>query len=354
MRLRAQRLCPRAARGDAVEVVRSICGVNAQSRPAMLLSLRARLPGFVPEDLASVGSQLVRTWAMRGTIHLLSRDDPGWLLPLIGPPVIGKLRSRRRELGLDEDKLSRGVRELIAVLEGSGPLTRAELVERLNDRGIDIERKSQAPYHLIAFAGLKDQILMGPDRPDGEPTYVLSDLPAAKPEPREEALAALADRYLRGYGPASPADLAAWSGLPTADAKKGWALLREYGRLTDVEVDGRVLGTAVTPPEQAFSETIVNLLPAFDALVLGYADRELLVPGKHHKDVYHGGQTVPVVLVNGAAAGVWRYEGRGKLVRIEVRPFEAFGRKIKELIEAEAEDVGRLFGKTPVLTYGGR
>jgi len=350
MRLRAQRLCPQAAREDAVDVVRSIGGVNAQSRPAMLLSLRARLRGFESGDLAGMGDQLVRTWAMRGTIHLLPRDDPGWLLPLIGPPALAKARSRRRELGLDEKKLARGLAEMKAILGDAGPLTRDELTERLNERGLGIERKSQAPYHLIAFAGLNGLVVMGPDRPDGELTYALADRQAEKPNRGEEALGSLAERYLRGYGPASPADFAAWSGLPAADAKKGWALLKESGLLTDVEVDSRVLGTIGTEP--ASPDLVVNLLPAFDALILGYADRELLVPGKHYKDVYHGGQTVPVVLVNGAAAGVWRYEARGRQLRIEVRPFETFGREVRELIEAEAEDVGLLFGKTPRLVFG--
>ena len=355
MRLRAQGLHPRAARGDAVEMVRAICGVNAQFRPAMLLSLRARLRGFEPGDLTDLTDArrlLVRTWAMRGTIHLLSRDDPGWLLPLVGPPALAKARGRRWELGLDEEKVARGLAEMKAILGDAGPLTRDELMERLNYRGLAIERKSQAPYHLIAFAGLNGLVIMGPDRPDREPTYMLADRPAEKLTSREEALAALAERYLRGYGPASPADFAAWSGLPAADSRKGWALLKESGRLKDVDVDGRVLGTIETGP--APPGLVVNLLPAFDALVLGYADRELVVPGKHYKDVYHGGQTVPVVLVNGAAAGVWRYEARGRQVRIEVRPFAAFGREVRELIEAEAEDVGRLFEKTPTLVYGGQ
>jgi hypothetical protein len=354
-RLRAQRLHPQAAREDAVEVVRAVCGVNAQHKPAMMLSLRARARGFGPDDLADltdVRRLLVKTWAMRGTIHLLSRDDPGWMLPLISPSVIAKARGRRRELGLDEKKLARGLEEIKAILGSSGPLTRDELVELLNERDLGIERKSQAPYHLIADAGLNGLVVMGPDRPDGEPTYVMAERPAEKPKPREEALAVLTERYLRGYGPASPADFAAWSGLPAADAKKGWALLKERRLLTEVEVDGRALGTVDSEP--APPGNVVNLLPAFDTLVLGYADRELVVPGRHYKDVYHGGQTVPVVLANGAAAGVWRYEARGRKLRIEVRPFEAFGREIKELIETEAEDIGRLFGKTPTLVYGGR
>jgi hypothetical protein len=89
---------------------------------------------------------------------------------------------------------------------------------------------------------------------------------------------------------------------------------------------------------------VINLLPAFDSFVLGYEDREYLVPGKYGKEIYHGGQTVPVVLVNGLAAGVWRYERRGKRIEVSVHPFRPFDRITRELVREEAEDIGRFLG----------
>ncbi|RPJ35161.1 MAG: hypothetical protein EHM35_09360, partial [Planctomycetaceae bacterium] len=94
----------------------------------------------------------------------------------------------------------------------------------------------------------------------------------------------------------------------------------------------------------AYAGAVVSLLPAFDSFVLGYADRGLLVPGKYRKVVYHGGQTVPVVLVNGVAAGVWRYERKGKKLAVKISPFEPFDRTTGERADEEAEDVGRFFG----------
>lgn len=352
MRLKAQHLHSRES--SAGEVVRDICGVNAQLKPAMMLALRARLHGVDFRDLANLidaRRTLVKTWAMRGTMHLLFREDLNLILPLVGPPAIAKLRSRRRELGLDEEKLARGLREIKEILEDSEPLTRGEMVDRLIGRGFGIERKGQAAYHLIACAGLKGIIVMGPERPGGVQTYVLSDLPAGKPMPKEEALAELAKRYLLGYGPASAADFAAWSGLPAATAKKGWEQLRERGLLTDVIVDGRCLAALETEPAQ--ESTTVNLLPAFDTLVLGYADRDLVVPAKHNKDIYHGGQTVPVILVNGLAAGVWRYDIKGRRINVEVRPFEALDGEIMDLVEEEAEDIGHFFGLVPAIAWRG-
>lgn len=168
------------------------------------------------------------------------------------------------------------------------------------------------------------------------------------PFTREQALAELTYRYLRGYGPAGPKDLAAWSGLSLADAKKGWELVRKKETLKELKVEERTLWSLETQfkslNELAHVDTTVNLLPAFDAFILGYSDREYLVPDQYQKEVYHGGQTVPVVLVNGLAAGVWRYERQGKKLNVKISPFGSLDRTVKGLIEEEVEDIGRFFG----------
>ena len=341
MRLKAQCLHPRASPGEVADVVRSVCGVNAQARPAMMLSLRARIRGAELQNLSDMinsSRTLVRTWAMRGTVHLLTREDADLILPLVSPGIVAKHRGRRRQLGLDEEKLATGLAKVTAILDREGPLTRDALVERLNGHGFAIDRKSQAVYHLIVYASLKRLIVLGPDSTNGEQTYVLAGEPTGKPKPKEEALAELAGRYFKGYAPATAVDFAAWSGLPAADAGKGWELLRERGLMPED-----------TEPE--LTETVVNLIPAFDTLLLGYSDRSLIVPAKRYADVYHGGQVVPTVLADGEAKGVWRYEIKGRKIGLEIRPFEKLDRRVKDLVETEAGDVGRFFGREPEIEW---
>lgn len=343
LRIHAQHLRAKASRGDMVEVVRSLCGVNAQSRPAMMLSLRSRIKGLDMTDIIKTVEKkraLVRTWAMRGTIHLLDSEDLSWIVSLLGPAIIAKGRGRRLELGLNDEILAKSLGEIPTILKDGKPLT----------RGVDIDRTGQAPYHLIAYAALKGLLCMGPDRPNGDPTYGLVDGWTGKQKSftREQALAELTYRYLRGYGPAGPKDLAAWSGLSLADAKKGWELVRKKETLKELKVEERTLWSLETQfkslNELAHVDTTVNLLPAFDAFILGYSDREYLVPDQYQKEVYHGGQTVPVVLVNGLAAGVWRYERQGKKLNVKISPFGSLDRTVKGLIEEEVEDIGRFFG----------
>ena len=360
--LRAYNQClyRKAARNDLVDVVRALCGVNAQSAPAMSLSLRARIDGLDPVDIGhAIGPEraLARTWAMRGTIHLMASDDLAWTVALLGPGIVAKGRRRRRELGLDDDALSSGMKLIRESLAGHGPLTRVELTDRLIDRGLNLERRGQAPYHLFAYAALKGLICMGPERENGDQTYVLAGewIGGQKAFARDEALACLAHRYICGYGPSGPGDFAAWSGMSLADAKKGWKLALGQYDVVEADVEGNKLWLPTAQlkalDEIAGGGTVVNLLPAFDELVLGYADRGYIVPGEHRKAVYHGGQTVPVVLVDGLAAGVWRYERRGKKLNVKVSLFGRFDRAVKDLVEKEAEDIGRFFRSPVTLTY---
>jgi hypothetical protein len=140
-----------------------------------------------------------------------------------------------------------------------------------------------------------------------------------------------------------------------ADARKGWKLAGSRVMLRELEVEGRMFWLSETQYLAAenveTSDTIVNLLPAFDSLVLGYSDREYIVPGKYQKEVYHGGQTVPVVLVDGRAGGVWRYERHGRKLEIRVDLFEPLKRTVRTYIEEESEDVGRFLGLQASLSY---
>ncbi len=353
LRIQNQYLQSQISHKDLIEVVRSLCGVNAQLTPAMMLSLRARIRGMELADVEKAIKQkrsLVRTWAMRGTIHLLAADDFGWIVSLLGPTIIAKSKRRYSELGLDEEKLAKGLDKIREILNNSEPLARGELINELIDKGVDIDQKSQAPYHMISHAGLKGLICMGQESQNGEQTYALVDNWVVKQKSLnvDQALAELACRYLRGYGPASPDDFASWSGLSLTDAKKGWQLVRDKEALREIKVENRILWMLETQfkslNELTHTGTVVNLLPAFDTYILGYSDREYLVPGKYRKEVYHGGQTVPAVLVNGLASGVWRYGRQGKTLNIKIIPFESFDENIKALIEEEIEDIGRFFG----------
>jgi hypothetical protein len=185
-----------------------------------------------------------------------------------------------------------------------------------------------------------------------EPTYAALDdwlgRPVTLSRPPDHL--ALARRYLRGYGPATPRDFAAWWGLSLGEARAAWAALSD--ELIELHVDGQSLwllaADAKALPGPALT---VRLLPAFDTYLLGYAAREFAVPKPDQQRVFHGGQVVPTVIVNGLAAGTWHYEQRGAQMRLDVTPFTTFSRAERDLIAEEADDMARFYAAQAALRF---
>ena len=169
LRCHAQRLYPeeRDAAAGVAQVVEEICGVQAQVPRAAALAVRARSSGLHSSDVAHAREQersVVRTWCMRGTLHLVATEDVGWLLSLLGPLFVGAGRHRLARLGLDDDAAAKGVRAIRDELADDGPSTREELVEGIRRRGVRIAADSQAGYHLVRRAALEGVLCFGPRR----------------------------------------------------------------------------------------------------------------------------------------------------------------------------------------------
>ena len=271
LRTGAQRLHrPRGA--TAAGLVRHLTGVQAQDLPSAELALRAR--GTEPTAASVRAARLderaiVWTWAMRGTLHLLAAEDVRWLLELLAPARIRGARGRLAQLGHEGDTPERAVAAIEALLSAEGPLTRAELAERLAARGFRTE--GQATVHLLWFAAMRGVVCHGPER-DGAPAFVLlrdwvPEAPA--PRDRDAALAELARRHLAAHAPAEPRDLAAFAGVTVTEARAAFKALA--GELDEMEgPEGPLWALRAAPPPAAPPGT-VRLLPSFDPYLLGGA-----------------------------------------------------------------------------------
>src|SRR5690348_13692878 len=137
LRLRAQRLAPRlAAPRGLLEAVRDVVGVNAQLVSAMALSLRARVAGLTWEQLEQARLErrtLVRTWCMRGTLHLLPADELEALLGAVSPNTVsGVWRWLERRAGLRGERARQVADVTYQVLRRNGPLTRRALMAQVS------------------------------------------------------------------------------------------------------------------------------------------------------------------------------------------------------------------------------
>jgi DNA glycosylase AlkZ-like len=355
LRLRAQRLAPQSRpTAGAAQVVRDLCGVQAQDAAAAALAVRARCAGLIAADVERSLVQersVVRTWCMRGTLHLVAAEDLGWLLAYLGPVFIRATRGRRAELGLDDETAGRVVRALRELLAQSGPLAREEIVERLAARGIRLA--GQARPHLLGLAALEGIICTGPAR-NREPTYVLiSDWIDLGPAlPPEEARARLAVRYLSAYAPAAPEDFAAWSGLSLGESRSAWRQIAS--QLIEVEIgDARawMLRTQASGLDDSpASPPVVRLLPAFDTYLLGYHSREAVLAPEHAKRIFPGGGILrPTLLVDGRGRGAWRVKRRRGGIDVVVEPFQELTADVRRGLEAEVLDLGHFLGATASL-----
>ena len=326
--------------------------MQAQVLSAAALGLRARSTGL---SAASVNRALndersiVRTWLMRGTLHVVAAEDVRWLVDLLGPVFSRAATRRHAQLGLDDDLKARGVAAIRTILSDSGPLTRYELVDRLRRWNVALDPQTQAPIHLIGLAALQGILCLGPDRDDGDATYVLMDdwVPRRPTRSRESALTELGRRYFAAYGPATVEDLSAWSGLSMIDARS--AVRGASAGLANVMIQGRpgFLLKQLLKLDAKPRETDVRLLPAFDTYLLGYRRRDLAVPRPLQRRLQRGGGWLhPAVLVNGRAVAAWSLRKSGACGgQLLVEPSEPLRRTVRAGIEAEVADIGRFLDR---------
>jgi hypothetical protein len=351
LRMRAQLLThePEESYGVA-KIVQNVGGLQAQDSDAMALAVGVRGEELTTDDVAHALAEertVVRTWGVRGTLHLLATKDLGWLLPLIGPVFQAASSRRLLELDLDDNTLTRGVAALRELLQGRGPMTKSEILYALQQR--DIEPEGQAFIHLIRHAALGGVLCLGPDR-GSKATYVLlSDwAKLGKPLSIEKAYMTLTRRYLEAYAPTTPEDMGAWSGLPMVEIRKAWQTLKSV--LLEVEVNGSpawMLHSQATWLDEVRepdleAEPVVRLLPAFDIFLLGYKKRDLILPPAYIKQVNAGGGMLkPVLLVNGRVVGTWKSYRKGDGLEVSVKMFE----ELEEDVHAALDEAGQKSGQ---------
>jgi hypothetical protein len=295
-----------------VATVRALFGIQAQDRAAALRAIRARSDGATVGQV--LDAPLVRTWAMRGTLHLLAADDLPTALAVFGPLNLARGRRRLTQLGLPPDVAERSTAHAAEIVREHGPLDRHELAARLRERGVPVAAAGQAPIHVVARAAHAGVLIEVEEGRYG--SLDLGPLPD-----RGAALRELGRRYARSHAPATADDFAAWSGLPAADVRAAWL--------------------QVEPPDG--DEGGVRLLPAFDEWLLGWRSRDPILPAAHARRVTPGGGIIrPVAIADGRIFATWRLDGPRR--RIELDPFGRVTKAMRAGVEAEVAAIGAFLG----------
>ena len=325
LRLRSLLLSGPPGPSDVAGVVEWFGAMQAQDMASGLWSLGVRLPGWTVGDVnaALERREAIRTWPMRGTVHLVPPADAHWMLALTGVRALAGASKRRETIGLSEATAERGVEALAAALKGNR-LTRAEALAAVVDAGVTLG--PQMGYHILWYASQKGVICIAPHI-GKEQTFVLLDEWAPQPHrpDRTEALGILALRYFRSHGPATRADFARWTGLTMGDTRTGVAAAGD--QLTTVTVEGTemiVAAALLDTPARPGPRWLA--LPGFDEYMLGYRDRSMLLTDEQFAAVVPGGNGVfrSTLVRGGRVAGTWT-RTLGRTVKVEVQPLTEFG-----------------------------
>lgn len=161
---------------------------------------------------------------------------------------------------------------------------------------------------------------------------------------REDALVELARRYVHAYGPAAPADLAAWSGLTLSDARVGFRGLS--GQLAEVQMGSEpawmLLSQAAWIGAAPPAEPVVRMLAEWDGYLLGYRNRDLALGPTFAERVHAGaGMIRPTLLVDGRVCGRWRRQRTSAGLTAALEAFEPLSTDVRTEIEAEIRDMAR-------------
>jgi len=308
---------------------------------------------------------LVKTWTLRGTLHLHPADELAlWYAALravagASPDGSEELAAWRDPagtlhppLGHDDVKAIRAA--VWDALDGRCML-REELVEEV------VKRVGPGPRQRLrsGFAFFVDEICQGP--PQGTKiTLVRPDqwIDGWQEVEEQDALLEVCRRYVHTYGPARPGDFREWfssRALKPADAR---ALFDSLGdELEEIDVEGH--RAYVLAGDTVFTklQPSLRLLPEYDVHIMGFREREHLVSeavkeqiAAHARGRYEGPAGVRLVIIDGAAAGLWERKKRGKRIGLQVTPARKLTPAQRAELDGEAERIGAFLGLEPVLT----
>jgi hypothetical protein len=359
-RMAQHKLTERAERDEMISVVRRIDGVHAQLMSAAELALGARINALRPDDVQAAlwnERSLVKSWFMRGTLHLVAAED--------FPLIIGALSSLRhfrrpswlKHHGVSLEELESIIEAVRVTLGGSG-MTRKQLVEAIVEETQEpqlAELLRSGWGALLKPAAYQGYLCYGPSA--GQKVTFASPqkwLGPWRPLEPEEALKEMARRFLNAYGPAAPEEFGRWLGLPPSKAK---GVFRSLGdEIEEVDLEGWLSWALASTVEQMKSldrSPTVRLLPYFDPYVVAaYRHSAYLVAEENKGRVYRPqGWIYPVVLVDGRFAGVWESEEKRSRLHISVELFAEAGKRVKTGIESEAARLGRCSGREVTLEF---
>ena len=333
--------------GDPAQLVAHFGAVQAQEYGQALWAVGLRTTQAAVGTIeATVGrGAILRTWPMRGTIHLVAAGDARWMVELLAGRRIRQMTGVYRKIGLTDEVLRRSGEIVAGALRGGHRVRRKDIYSLLTGEGVDCSASPRGSRggHILGYLSMTGLICLGPL--DGrQQTFVLLDEWAPDGRTPADPMAELAARYFTSHGPATVRDFGWWSGLNLAEVRE--AIERAGPALAATELDGITYWHGAGQDPGAVPAG-VYLLPAFDEYTVAYSDRAVILNGR---PLPHGDLLNPVMVLDGLAVGLWKRSlGRGA-VAIQLAPFGTISAPDRERFWQEAERYAEFLGLPATIT----
>jgi len=318
------------------DVVAWMGAIQAQDYAGAKWSLGLRLAKATEAGIEQAidDKKVLRTWAMRGTLHFVAPADIRWMLELLAPRIIANNARRYKELELDGRTFARSTDIIAKALQENKQLDRPALVAILEKKGISAAGQ-RTPY-LLQRAALERIIFQGVMR-SNNPTYLLMDewISKTKSLKRDQALAELALRYFTSRGPATLQDFIWWSGLSAVDASVALASIKS--KLVHETIEEQTYWLLRSMPKTTKNSSAVYLLPGFDEYLLSYQDRSASMDVKPLRTLTPtNGMLPPTIVMNGRVEGTLRRTLKKGAAVIEAKPFTELSAVQEQALNAAA------------------
>lgn len=349
-RLTRQHLISRAPKKDLARVTGDIGGAQAQVMSAAELQVAVRVDCTVDDVRKALwkDKKLVKTWLMRGTLHLVPAEDLPIFTAAMSSHLVRSPAAWLKYTQLTEREFTDVIQAIGDALDGQA-LTREELIAKVGKgrpERVQVALKSGWGGLLkpVARRGL---LCFGPSRGQSV-TFVQPRqwLGRWRDLDSQAALVEMGRRYLRAYGPATKNDFARWWGNWPGIGKAAWAGLTD--EMVPVSIDGQradILAADLDTITSVDHASGVQLLPGFDPYLMGHSSRDHLFDVQYRWRVSRiAGWISPVVLLDGRVVATWSHQVAKKSLVVTVEPFRKLAPFAMKQVKARADEIGAAMG----------